>query len=73
MNSFAWLLVLVPIFVVAIYLLFRRSTAATPFNSIYQSTADHTHEEAVSAGCQKNEDQAPQRPRAHGGCCGLTR
>jgi hypothetical protein len=73
MNGFEWLLVLIPILVAGIYLLNRRRGAATPFNSIYQGPAEKARNEAAGASHQANKDPDEQRPRTHGGCCGITR
>lgn len=73
MKSFEWLLVLVPILVVGIYLIFRRSGAKAPLNTIYQSTAERTYPEAGSESYRADNDPSARSHRAHGGCCGLTR
>ena len=73
MTGFEWLLVVVPVVVVGIYLLGRRRGATTPFNSIYQGSADDARDQAADASHQAHKDLDAQQPRQHGGCCGTTR
>ncbi len=73
MNSFGWLLVLVPVAVVGIYLLCQRRRAATPFNSISKLAVAPGPDEMSGASHDATNDPEVQRPRHHGGCCGITR
>ncbi len=68
MTGFEWLLVLVPVFVVGIYLFRHRSGAETSFNSIRQSSADDGHREAADASHTAQGDLETQRSQHHG-CC----
>ena len=72
MNILVWFLVLGVACGIGYVLLIRRLGAATPFNSIYQGTADRPLEEASGAGEQTQHSPDAQGSRAHGGCCGIT-
>lgn len=73
MNILLWFVVLGVACGIGYILLIRRLGTATPFNSIYQGTADRPHEEAAGAGEQMQHSSNVQESHAHGGCCGITR
>jgi len=52
MTGFGWLVVVIPVFVIGIYLLTRRHGTRTPFNSIYSDTAGNAHEQASAQSGQ---------------------